>query len=159
MNVKPGCVVVADEARARIFTAAGRALTEQPALANPERRVPDHELFSESRPGTQRGGPGAPAHTLEDHRARHVEEMERRFARHIAHDVEGLAAARGAEFVVLVAAPRMLGHLRRAFAAARHRGVDVRELPRNLHELTTDALAERLATEGLLRPVLVDAPR
>ncbi len=111
-------VVLADAARARIFTVekvpgqAGvptPALIEQICLVNPARRQRPSEKQADTRPGSRRaaGGSGV-GHAVDDRRDAHADELDRRFAEEV---VDALAKFQDSRFVV-AAPPKLLGMLR-----------------------------------------------
>jgi protein required for attachment to host cells len=93
------CVVVADRARARLFvTAAG---------AERQGTVPSIDLVELEALTDNEGQVGT-----YEHRERHKEEQERRFAKRIAGAVRELMAREEAPRLVLAIEPHMLGLLR-----------------------------------------------
>ena len=115
------CVVVADRARARLFITVtppergvGSApvdLQEIEALIDAEGELMGHEVFANLRSGTNRSPHGA-AFEYDDHRERHREEEERRFAKRVARAIRELVARESASRLVLAVEPHMLGVLR-----------------------------------------------
>lgn len=114
------CIVVADGARARFFitqtAAEGRPgsslrLTELEALTNPEGELTGNQTYANIRSGSNRA-PGGRAFEYDDHRARHHEEVERRFARQVAASTLEFVRRQHADNVVLAVEPHMLGLLR-----------------------------------------------
>jgi len=113
-------IIVADGARARFITFEptldvdldGRPRSiEQADLVNPERRAAPREQFSD-RPGRLHAARGGPAQAADDHRQRHQEEVERRFARRIVDAARPFAEEHALARLILLAAPRLLGCLR-----------------------------------------------
>ena len=167
--MKKYCVVVADGARARIFSlqiretpdGTGRPfLQAERDLVNPGRRARDAEIFTNSRPGSRRGAPGGPGHSVDDHRNEHTAELERRFAVDIVEEVERVASNGSCTELVLAAAPRMLGALRSP-AGRLNRSFAVKELSRDLTKLTPTDVHDHLAAKELLpgRDLHVEVPR
>ncbi len=155
------CVVVTDGARARLFTLepadlpeieSSPKLVEREALVNPERDLPDRELFSSSKAGRNRAPQGGPAHGYDDHRSQHDDEFERRFARTVAGHTVRMAHDSRVRYVVLAAQPRMLGFLRQEIGQLVKNGFEVRELAKDLSKLPPGQVHEHLATERLLPP-------
>jgi protein required for attachment to host cells len=110
------CVLVADGARARLFAAALPAngavrLEERDVLLNPERNLSRREEFS-SQAGRNRAPPRGAAHGYDDHRLRHRDEAERRFAQRVAATVGRVIQRDKPSWFVVVAEPRFLGMLR-----------------------------------------------
>jgi len=106
-------VVVADEARARLFEVEGTrgALVELADFVNTSERLPEHELGSDDA-GRGRG-PGGISHSFGDDEG-FREHYARRFARDIADRLERGLAKRRYKRLYLVAAPHFLGELRNA---------------------------------------------
>lgn len=107
------CVLVADNSRARVFSAEkpASALVELRDLANPEGRLHEGDLVTD-RGGRDRNPASGVLHGLETG-SRRKEDGADRFALTICEELEA-ARARG-EFARLyvVASPAFLGHLRR----------------------------------------------
>ena len=106
-------ILVADEARARLFRADRRTgpLEEDLDFVNPAERLPEHELGADE-PG--RGvGPGGRQHTFggEDGMREHE---SGRFAAELAERLRKGREHGHYERLYLVAAPRFLGTLRKA---------------------------------------------
>ena len=120
------CVVVADRARARFFVTAEAAersvggvateLRELEALADPEGELTGLQAFSSVRSGTNRSPHGA-AFEYDDHRERHREEVERRFAKRVASATRQFLAREHASRLILAVEPHMLGLLRKELDA------------------------------------------
>jgi protein required for attachment to host cells len=155
------CVVVTDGARARFFTLdpvefpdveGSPRLTEQGNLINPERDLPQRELFSSATTGRNRAPEGGPAqgHGYDDHRNQHEDEFERRFARRVAEEASRVAQSTKARCVVLAAQPRMLGFLRQELTILLKSGFEVRESVKDLSKLSPVQIHEHLAKEQLL---------
>jgi len=151
------CVVLADAARARIFTLepaalpemeSGPNLTEYHDLVNPEMEQADKDLWSEMKSGRNRASSGA-AHGYDDHREKHADEFVARFARQVADDVVRVVNSRKAKHLVVLAEKRMLGFLRNTMGSGLN-GVQVHEVAKNLSKLSTAELHNRLAQDGLL---------
>lgn len=111
------CILIADGARARLFTAGDARgasavkLEEQEDLLNPERSLPAREVFSNLKSGKNRAPRGA-EYSYDDHRSRHRDENERRFAKQITAAVARLIRREEPDWFVVVAEPRLLGMLR-----------------------------------------------
>ncbi|MEJ2382404.1 MAG: host attachment protein [Gammaproteobacteria bacterium] len=152
------CVVVSNGTRARFFTLqpaqvpeleSGPNLIEHNALVNTEREAASNELWSENKTGRNRAPKGGPAHGYDDHRSRHQDEYERRFASSIAEECCRLSDRHRPSDVVLVAQKRMLGFLRNAMES-RLNGVATHEIPKDLSKLTPRELHEHLARTSIL---------
>jgi protein required for attachment to host cells len=92
-----------------------------------------------------------PVHPQDAERDWHRMELERRFAREIAAHASAMAKAGGADKVILVAEPRMLGLLRRPLRAAAGKRVAISEIARNHTRLTPSRLHQRLVADHLIR--------
>lgn len=152
------CVVVADGARARFFcledtpspeTESGPNLTEIKGLINPEKEAKETDLWSDSKSGGNRTN-GHGMHAYDDHRGRHEEENDRRFARSIAEAAMQMAKKHKAGGLVLVAQKRTLGYLRNEIDSLRSNGMQVHELAKDLSKLPPLELQEHLAKENLV---------
>jgi len=157
MNAKRTCVVLADAARARIFTVerkpgqGGRpapALEERRDLINPERRLRDSEKLSDSRPGSRQATPAGPAHTVDDRRDARTDEVDRKFAVEVAREVGVVAREQDAGGILVVAPPRLLGKLRKAWMPAS--GVEVLYVGLELTSNTPAEALTRLTRAGYL---------
>lgn len=150
------CVVVADGARARLFTLeqadiaeGGPNLVEISGLANPEAEAAGKEIYSDEKSGRNVAPAGGGAHGYDDHRDQHIEETERRFAKAIAAAAAQVVAREKAGCLVLAANPRMLGHLRAAISATAA-DLKVREVPKELTKLAVHEVHEHLAAAHVL---------
>lgn len=150
-------IVVVDGARARFYTVGYRTtpsgerknrLEEVATLVNPEHRTKDSDIFSESRPGLRKSGRGGPGHGVDDGRAAHHDDVERKFASDVLSQLAALIRDHGAQRVILAAAPRMLGYLRDNKTPLPR--ADIGELPKHLTELTPHELCARLEADDLL---------
>jgi protein required for attachment to host cells len=146
----PVCIVVADQAQARIYLLRGAALRIAASLENEAARRHDRDLKSD-RPGRVydrappvRGRRGAGAHHATGGERTPRRQVAITFARNIAAAVG--ASRRQAPFdrLVLVAAPRFLGLLRRTLPAALRAQV-VAELAKDWVHLPTVTLRIRVA--------------
>jgi protein required for attachment to host cells len=153
------CIVVADGSRARFFTLeqpgipeleGGPDLTEHRDLVNPEKEQRSRDLFSNLKSGRHQAPGGGPDHGYDDHRGRHTDEIERRFARRLSAEISDFTRERRVEQLVLVADPRMLGFLRKALGSHLASDVRVAELKRDLSSLTAPRIHARLADAGLV---------
>ena len=146
-------VAVVDATRARLFTYQQSmdlqvlsALHEEHDLVNIARRQRPSELFSDTRPGSDRAATGR-GFAYDDHREAHIAHLDAEFAVEIAAQIERLVRAGGYVRVVLVASAKMLGELRKVI---RDRDIAIDEVPRDLVKLTPPQLHDRLAELGLL---------
>ncbi len=155
-------VVVADGARARFFSLeeapigeGGPNLIEHEDLVNPEAEMAGRELYTDEKSGRNKAPGGGPAHGYDDHRERHNEEIEQRFAKNVAAEAVQRVKRHGAVKLILVADKRMLGMLRSALSPD---GFRVAEVPKDLSKLKPHALHEYLAGEKLIparKPAMV----
>ncbi len=141
------CILVTDGARGRFFTRMGdrpgsTRLLEHSALVNPEHNVPGHELYSDPRSDAQ-GRVAGRSYTLDDGREAHREETDKHFVGLLYQEAERLAQELGLRYFTLVAEPRMLGRLRKAFEPLERRGA-VAEIPHDLAGRTPAEIAEYL---------------
>lgn len=152
------CVIVADAARARLFTMepasnprleSSPKLFEQKSLVNPEAELPEREVMKKTRGGRQ-GSRGAGIHTFDDHRSRHMETLERRFARVVAGEARKVARACKAKNLVLVASQRMLGFLRAELGGNGSGKLDIRDLASDIARKTPAQIQAHLAKAGLV---------
>ncbi|HHS96438.1 MAG TPA: host attachment protein [Chloroflexi bacterium] len=152
------CVVVVDGARARFFRLeeaeipeleSSPRLVELEDMVNPEKELPDGELWTEAKTGRNRAPNGGPAHGYDDHRSQHTDEIERRFAHEIANHCASLSERMRAKEVILASEKRMLGFLRQAMQS-RLRDVNTRELAKDISKLASMEIHDYLAREGLL---------
>ena len=96
------CVVVAAGKQARFYTLDtadqveaqyGPNLTRRLDMASEELDLKGGELWSENKTGRNRTAHGSGAHGYDDHRTKHTDEYEKRFARTIAE--QALRQSRG----------------------------------------------------------------
>lgn len=154
MPVQHACVVVADAARARLYTfqrgeGVPQEFCERVDLVNPERRQRPSEVHSDTRPGTSYAPTGI-GFAVDDHRDAHQTEVDRRFAGEINRELSKLLSETGYRHAIVVASHRMLGHLRAAYAQPPT--VALHELTLDLTREPTAALHDRLSDLGLLPP-------
>lgn len=146
--MKSTWIVVADSARARIFTLSGigGTLQEVADLAHPESRLHDRELSSDM-PGRTFDSHGQGRHSMEqatDPKEREAQAFAAEIARHI-----GLAQHEGSfDSLVLVAPPKFLGRLRPELSKSA-RDALIGELDKNLVEADAKTLQRRVS--ALLR--------
>ena len=151
------CVVVADRARARFLllepsehrTKTLHALREIEALANPEGELRGNEVFSNTRSGSNRAPHGV-TYEYDDHRTRHREEVERRFAKRIVSRVVSFAHRADVNKVVLVAEPHLLGLLRPSLADNFPPNITLVELSEDLSLHTAEHVLGVLVRRGAL---------
>lgn len=147
-------VVVVDRGRARFITAedpdnrmfeGGPRLIEREDLINPEGTMTGTELFANSRSGRGHASGGRRSHDFDDHRARHLDEIERRFARRVAEATRRFVGRYPARSVVVAADPRMLGVLRGEL-----QGLATTELAEDLSWHVLPRIRQALVRHGVL---------
>ena len=108
----PVWVVVADKARARIFSAASArsALEEKEVFLNPEDRVPERDLVTD-RPGRAHSSVGNQRSAMSGEVDAKTHEAQM-FAKEVAERLAKARVNREYDRLVLVAAPAFLGMLR-----------------------------------------------
>ena len=152
------CILVADASRARLHTFEeltappghrSQELREEVDLIHPARRIRPSELFSDTRPGSDRAPTGR-GFGLCDRRDASMRQMDRRFAAAIAAELERLVAESGCRTVIVAATPHMLGLLRELTRPLARGGVEIHEIDRDLVRLSPSALQDFLAERGLL---------
>ncbi len=150
------CLLVADAARARIYTyeqlqepdGPHEEMLEECDLLDSARRQRPSELFSDGAGSNHVGHRG---YAFDDHRQGHIDRLDTDFAKQIAGEVERIMRDQGFRTLVLIASSRMLGDLRDSFATL-GRTVTIQELERDFTKLTTAELRDRLAELELLPP-------
>lgn len=155
------CIVAADGARARFFTLepaaspdtqGGPNLTERKGIMNPEQEAHTGQLWSDVKTGRNRAPRSGQAHGYDDHRAQHVDEFKRRFARSVAQEAARLVQRSHSKIVILAAQKRMLGFLRSELNPLLKTGVKVHHIAKDLSKLAPQELHRYLAKEELLPP-------
>lgn len=153
-------VVVADAVRARFFhmeeagdpsLESGPDLVEDEVLLNPEQAMADRDVFSESKSGRNRTR-GTSPHGYDDHREKHADENNRKFARHVAKETISRAGKKSARYVVIAADKRMLGMLRSRLADSANAKWEIREYAGDISKLAPRALHKHLAGKKLIPP-------
>lgn len=150
------CIVVADRARARLFVVDAPPpnrslpkLREVEALTDSEGALKGSAVFSNTRSGTNRSPSGA-EFEYDDHRVRHRDEVERRFARRIADAISSWVRQRATTKLVLAAEPRLLGLLREEMLARNLNGAELEDVAENLSGMTPEQIASALSRRGLM---------
>jgi protein required for attachment to host cells len=150
------CVVVADGGRARFFTQTGEVnlngsmrLREVEDMTNPEGLLRGSQLFSSTSGGRNRA-PNGGYYGTDDHRAGHLLELERRFARSVADAIKNFIRREAPHKLVLAAAPTLLGLLRRHLPAVIPAKVRVIELAEDLSRHTPSNIQAVLVRRGAL---------
>lgn len=148
------CIAVVDATRARLFTfdradvqgEIQETFSERTDLVNPARRKTPAQLFSDSRPGTNRTG--GLQYAFDDHRDAHIDELDAEFAREIVAAIERTTQDIGGARLIVCASPRMLGILRST--RPRRDDLAIDEIPRDYTKLTAPQIHEQLVEHGLL---------
>lgn len=107
----PTYIVVADAARARIFTHAANTLTEKESLVHAEGRLHEGDLVTDS-PGADvhTGSSGASRSSAEGGEA--LEHENERFAKEVTQYLFDARTRNTLDELILIAAPKFLGLLR-----------------------------------------------
>lgn len=151
------CVVVADAAKARLFTLeaaiapkmeSGPNLVERSSMTNAMETTPGRDKYSDVKSGRTTSGAGA-AHGLDDHRDKHDAEYTRRFAQKIASEAFKLAGENKSRQLIVAADKRMLGVLRQEMGAP-SKGLEIRELAKDLTNFSLQDIQSHLANENLV---------
>jgi protein required for attachment to host cells len=153
-------IMTADGGRARFITAevledtsleGSPKLLEHDTLAHPLGAKPAREVFSDrpSRKPSGAGGRGVGSAT-DDHRGRHEDEDQRRFARQMLDAAERFVNEQRPKRLVILAAPRLLGLLRGELSTRRWRDLDVVEMPDDLSAKSLPDIQQILTKRGVL---------
>lgn len=153
-------IVVADRAGVRFLDASGprAALRDAGGLDNPTARLPDREIKSDRpgrvfarapAPGARRG---AVRHAATSGERRPQRQAAAAFARRVSRELAAAARAGSFDRLILVAAPAVLGDLRRALPKSLQRLVSA-ELRKDLARATPAELRRQLP-RGALSPPL-----
>lgn len=142
--------VVVEGATARWLTLERGELVEQRKLLNPEHRLPEREIFSESKSG-RRDVVAGPAQSFDDHRGAHGRESDRRFAKAIVQETLRMLESKD-QRVVLVSGSPMLGLLRPEIGMIEARGTRVVEVDRNWSGWKSHQIHDALAQLELVTP-------
>jgi protein required for attachment to host cells len=152
-------VVTSNGARANFYslggekpqaTAASPSLVSEKSLVNPEMEMTGEEFFTDVKSGTNHAPTGGGVHRYDDHRFRHMAEVERRFAREIISQTVALINAKRCFYLVVAANPEMLGYMRPYFGELKKTGVELQELSSDVSKLPPKELYERLVKKNLL---------
>ena len=155
------CVIVTGGAHARFFTLepvefpeleSGPKLIECDKISNPEKEIAERDLYTDSKMGRGRAPLGGPAHGYDDHRSKHDEEFDRRFARKVLKRASSIAQANQARYVVLVAPANMLGLLRQELDIIRKGGMKVHILTKDMTKFSPKKIHNHLAKVKVLPP-------
>ena len=137
-------VVVADSSRARIFKAesAQGPLQELASLAHPEGRLHAHELTSDL-PGRAFDSSGLGGRHAMEQNIDPKENEAMKFARQVAEHLENGQSENQFTRLVLVAAPKFLGHLRQNLSD-RVVALVSQEIDKNLVQQSTEDIRRHL---------------
>ena len=124
-------IVAADASRARVLQVAGRKrLVEVEDFLNPEGRLHNREINTDAK--GRFAGPDRPGGHSSDDEERTVEHYNERFAKRVAEYLDRARSDQRYERLVLVAAPKVLGQLRK-------------ELGKEVEKLVVDELDKDLS--------------
>ena len=149
-------ILAADATRARFFTLepaefplveTNPKILEHEVLIDPELRLPGRELFSDPKSGRNRAPGGGPAHGYDDHREKHLVELEKRFAKVVANEVLRLLAEKNANRLVVAAEEKMSGHLAPLLAEA---PASIEWVEKEYTHLSAQEIHEKLAALNLV---------
>ncbi len=152
------CILVADAVRARIFTLEPSAFPTEPTprlveqqmdFVNPEESISGSELWGGTRPGGTHSASGA-AHGYDDHRERHLEQNQRRFARQISAQTIRHAIDHQAKSLVVVAEKHMLGLLRETMDIPPKSKIKLIEIAKDYSRLSPQEIHHHLAEERVI---------
>jgi hypothetical protein len=152
------CIALVDATRARIFTfeelnappgEGTQALEERVSLINVARRRRPSELFTETRPASDRA-PSGRGFAHSDHREAAIREMDREFAAEVAAQIAMVVDSLGCHQVILAASKRMLALLRELVQPMADAGLSLTDLDRDIVRLTPAQVHDFLAARGLL---------
>jgi len=124
-------------------------LLERETLVDPEGQMSGDQLSTDTRSGTNHAGSGA-SFEYDEHRDRHRDEVELRFAKRVAVAAADFARSRNAGEFILAAAPRMLGLLRRVLPPLLPKEVALVELARDLSWHSPEHIRRALLQHDLL---------
>lgn len=151
-------VAVVSSAKARLFVLEpaelpeyepSPKLTEIEELHSATQALQGHDLWSNTKPGRNRGTAGQ-AHGYDDHRENHRVEFERRFAQEIAAKLAQVIKTNQPHQLLLVAEPQILGIMRGALSPDLSKNLTLNELAKDLCQLKAHELHEYLANKDLL---------
>lgn len=153
------CIAVFDATRARLYTfetfaaapgSHSQELTERIDLVNPARHSLPSERYSDTRPGTKVSSNGR-SYAVDDGRDANTRDLDRRFAAEVAAALASEVREQGCHRAIVVASPRMLGHLR-STAGVLPPGLPIDEVGRDLTRLGSAQVHDHLAALGLMPP-------
>jgi len=150
------CIAIIDSSRARICeyderNAPGEELHEITDKVNLGRRHIG-AMFEDSKGGERRGDQGGHQQATDDHRQGTVNERDQKFARDLIEDIDRIVRDGAFTHLVLVAAPHMLGELRKYAGVLRREGLKLDEIDQDLGGMGDAQLHDHLAHAGILPP-------
>jgi len=158
--MKP-CILVADKARARLFTIEEandspfeekhQRLREHSDLVNPEGKLTDQEVFRDRPAGrrTHRSSLGGSGYGIDDGKGNPRRESFRRFAKDLALAAAELVQSRKSKQLVLVASPRFLGVVRTEVRKALPKSIRITGLGEDLSRQATTQIEKVLVQHGM----------
>lgn len=152
------CIVIADRARARLFSVLpgnedeGRRLTEERILVNPEGTITDMDLFTDRGGRSNRYGVPGGSYGVDDGKDRERHETTRRFAKELARAIALEVKTLKSQSLVLIATPKFLGALRAELPKLLPRGVALTELAEDLSWHAVSNIESVLVKRGILPP-------
>lgn len=151
-------VAVVNSTRAKLFVVEpaefpeyqpSPRLVEKETLHNSTQELQGQDLWSNTKPGRNRGTAGQ-AHGYDDHRENHRVEFERRFAQEISAKLAQIIRQNQPHQLLLVAEPQILGIMRDVLTPEMLKNLKFNELAKDLCQLKPHELYEYLATKDLL---------
>lgn len=151
------CIVVADSARARLFTVMSDEnprrklrLVEQLVLVNPESQACGKNSIGRVKTDRNTNRQAGPGHPIGAQRERHQLEHERRFGGEIVERAAALVANWSEGRMLLIAEPRLLGLMREPLRRALKRTIKLEELAKDYSGLSTAELERQFVSQRLL---------
>lgn len=155
------CIAIIDSTKARICeyderNAPGHELHEIYDLVNPGRR---HiaEVFTDTEGGERLGGGNAQGvgthqQATDDHRQQAVNARDDKFAHLVIGEIDRIVRGGAFTHVVMIAAPHMLGELRKHADVLRRDGLKLDEIDRDLGSMNDAQVHDYLAHAGIVAP-------
>lgn len=158
-TMKP-CIVIADRARARLFSVEDSKgtpfenghlhLREHRDLVNPEGELRDSELFRDRRAGRKsRSQVTGGGYGIDDGKDRERLESTRRFAKELATAASEFVRSQKSKALVLVASPKFLGVARTEVRKAIPKSVELTALAEDLSWHATTEVEKVLTRRGV----------
>jgi protein required for attachment to host cells len=150
------CIAIIDSTKARICEyderfAAGEEFHELAALTNPGRRHIG-AVFEDEVGGSRDAANATHQQATDDHRQGYVETRDHKFARDVVGEIERIVREGSFGHLVIVAAPHMLGELRKYDAPVRRDDVKIDEYDRDLGGMNEARVHDHLAHAGIIPP-------